>query len=232
MVERLRRALGYGPAPWLNTRRVQTALGLLSLWAVGTMANGLWSAATIDQPSQDQVDSFLAGLLMPGLVLPAIVLAWLGSRLAWALIVAFEGLDIVNNLDSLDGLVFHVALAVLVILAAVVVWRFRWPGPPVAPPRVAAWKRINLFIVVVAALLAFAAFSATAGDAAHNGNLPQLTPAVSMLVSVIAWTGSVLLAVSLWKRLPFLLWAFAPAVFIIGFAFMSAPCPGCTWASH
>ncbi|MEA2635106.1 MAG: hypothetical protein QOH92_1873 [Chloroflexota bacterium] len=232
MVERLRRALGYGPAPWLNTRRVQAALGLLSLWAVGTMTYGLWSAATVHQPSPDQIDSFLASLLMPGLVLPAILLAWLGSRLAWALIVAFEGLDVVNNLDSVDGLVFHLALAVLVILATIVVWRFRRAGLPVAPPRVAAWKRINLFTVVAAALLAFAAFSATAGYAAHHGNLPQLTPAVSMLVAAIAWTGSVLLAVSLWKRLPFLLWAFGPAVFIIGFAFMSAACPGCTWASH
>jgi hypothetical protein len=249
MVERLRRGLDYGPAPWLNKRRVQAGLGLLTLWAVGTMTNGLWSAATVDQPSQDQIDSFLGGLLMPGIVLPAIVLAWLGSRLAWALIVAFEPLDVLNNLGSPEGLVFHLGLAVIVILAAAVVWRFRTPlrdegqvaggtsategaGLPVARPRVAAWKRINLLIVVVAAFVAFVAFSGTAGYAAHHGNLPQLTPAVSMLVSAIAWTSSVVLAVSLWKRLPFLLWAFAPAVFIIGFGFMSAACPGCAWASH
>jgi hypothetical protein len=249
MVERLRRALGYGAAPWLNSRLVQAGLGLLSLWAVGTIINGLWSAATVSQPTQDQVDSFLAGLLMPGIVLPAIVLAGLGSRLAWALIVAFEVLDVLSNLGSLDGLVFHLALAVVVVLAAVVVWRFRTPlrdeGPVArestatelagvheAPPRAAAWKRINLVIVVVASLVAFVAFSGTAGYAAHHGNLPQLTPAISMLVAAIAWTSSVLLAVSLWKRLPFLLWAFAPAVFIIGFGFMSAACPGCTWASH
>jgi hypothetical protein len=135
MVERLRRALGYGPAPWLNKRLVQSGLGLLSLWAIGTMASGVWSAATVGQPSQDQVDSFLASVLMPGLVLPAIVLAWLGSRLAWALIVAFEGLDVLNNLGGLDGLVFHLALAVLVILAAVAVWRFRTPLRVRARPR-------------------------------------------------------------------------------------------------
>src|ERR1700694_560625 len=127
MVERLRRALGYGAAPWLNKRLVQAGLSLLSLWAVGTMNNGLWSAATVNQPSQDQVDSFLAGLLMPGVVLPAIVLAWLGSRLAWALISAFEAVDVLSNLGSLDGLVFHLALAVVVILTAVVVWTFRTP---------------------------------------------------------------------------------------------------------
>jgi len=249
MVERLRRGLGYGPAPWLNKRLVQAGLGLLSLWAVGAIANGLWSAGTVGQPSQDQIDSFLAGLLMPGIVLPAIVLAWLGSRLAWALIVAFEPLDVLNNLGSADGLVFHLALAVAVILAAAVVWRFRTPpgdegqvvevasategpGLPAARPRVAAWKRVNLLIVVVAALVAFLAFSGTAGYAAHHGSLPLLTPAVSMLVTAIAWTSSVVLAVSLWKRLPFLLWVFAPAVFIVGFGFMSAACPGCTWASH
>ena len=249
MVERLRRTLGYGPAPWINTRRVRAGLALLSLWAVGTMGYGLWNAATVAQPSQDQVDSFLASLLMPGLVLPAIVLAWLGSRLAWVLIVAFEALDILNNLGSLDVLVYHVALAVAVLLAAVVVWRFRTGRPegrvvaegtsvteaaglPAETAPVAAWKRINLIIAVVAALVAFVAFSGTAGYAAHNGNLPQLTPAISMLVSAIAWTSSVVLAVSFWKRLPFLLWAFAPAVFIIGFGFMSAACPGCTWASH
>jgi hypothetical protein len=248
MLERLRHALGYGAAPWLNERLVQAGLGLLSLWAVGTMITGLWNAATVDQPSQDQVDSFLAGLLMPGLVLPAIILAWLGSRLAWAMILAFEALDALNNLGS-DGLVFHLALAVVVILGAVVVWRFRTPlrdegpvdggssateaaGGRVAPTRAAAWKRINLVVVVVAALVAFTAFSGTAGYAAHHGNLPQLTPAISMLVAAIAWTTSVLLAISLWKRLPFLLWAFAPAVFIIGFGFMSAACPGCSWASH
>lgn len=249
MIERMRRTLGYRPAPWLNTRRVRAGLGLLSLWAVGTISYGLWSAATVGQPSQDQVDSFLASLLMPGLVLPAIVLAWLGSRLAWVLIVAFEALDILNNLGSLDGLVFHLALAVAVILAAVVVWRFRTPLPdgglvaggtsategvglPAVTTRVAAWKRINLIIVVIAALVAFVAFSGTAGYAAHHGDLPQPTPAVSMLVSAIAWTSSVVLAAAFWKRLPFLLWAFAPAVFIIGFGFMSAACPGCSWASH
>jgi hypothetical protein len=213
------------------------------------MIISLWSPATVTRPSPDQVDSFLAGLLMPGVVLPAIVLAWLGSRLAWALISAFEGLDVLSNLGSLDALVFHLALAVVVILAAVMVWRSSTPlrdegpvagassatespGVRAAPPRAAAWKRINLLIVVVAALVAFGAFSGIAGYAAHHGNLPQLTPAISMLVAAIAWTSSVLLAVSLWKRLPFLLWAFAPAVFIIGFAFMSAACPGCTWASH
>ena len=249
LVERLRHTLGYGPAPWLNRRWVQAGLGLLSLWAVGAMANGLWSAATADQPTQDQIDSFLSGLLMPGIVLPAIVLAWLGSRLAWALIVAFEPLDVLNNLGNPGGLTFHLALAVVVILASAVVWRFRTQlrdegqaaggateteaaGLAVARPRAPAWKRINLLIVVVAALVAFLAFSGTAGDAAHHGSLPLLTPAVSMLVSAIAWTSSVVLAVSLWKRLPFLLWAFAPAVFIVGFAFMSAACPGCTWASH
>jgi hypothetical protein len=249
MVEQLQRALGYGAAPWLNKRLVQAGLGLLSFWAVGTMINSLWSVATVNQPSPDQVDSFLAGLLMPGIVLPAIVLAWLGSRLAWALIFAFEAVEVLSNLGSLEGLVFHLALAVVVMLAAVVVWRFRTPLPDegpvaggssatelaavdVAPRRAAAWKRINLIIVVVAALVAFLAFSGTAGYAAHHGNLPQLTPAISMLVAAIAWTSSVLLAVSLWKRLPIVLWAFAPAVFIIGFGFMSAACPGCSWASH
>jgi hypothetical protein len=248
-VERLRRGLGYGPAPWLDKWQVQTGLGLLSLWAIGAMATGLWSAATVDQPSQDQIDSFLGGVLMPGIVLPAIVLAWLGSRLAWALIVVFEPFDLLNNLGSPDGLALHLALLVVVILAAVVVWRSRTimrdegqvvagasategTGLPVAQSRAATWKRINLLIVVVAAFAAFVAFSSTAGYAAHHGNLPQLTPAASMLVSAIAWTTSVVLAVALWKRLPFLLWAFAPAVFIVGFAFMSAVCPGCTWATH
>lgn len=209
------------------------------------MTYGLWSAATVHQPTPDQIDSDLAGLLLPGIVLPAIVLAWLGSRLAWALIVAFEPLDVLNNLGSPGGLAFHLALAVLVILAAAVVWRFRTQpsdegqaaggtgetegaAPAVPQRRVAVWKRINLLIVVVAGLIVFVDFSATAGYAAHHGSLPQLTAAVSVLVSAIAWTSSVVFAVSLWKRLPFLLWAFAPAIFIVGFVFMSVTCPGCT----
>jgi hypothetical protein len=92
------------------------------------MATGLWSAATVDQPSQDQIDSFLSGILMPGVVLPAIVLAWLGSRLAWAPIVAFEPIDVLNNLSTPGGLAFYLALAVAVILVAAVVWRFRTPA--------------------------------------------------------------------------------------------------------
>jgi hypothetical protein len=55
-------------------------------------------------------------------------MAWLGSRFACALIVAFEALDVMNNLDSLDGLAFHLALAVVVILASGLVWRFHPPA--------------------------------------------------------------------------------------------------------
>jgi hypothetical protein len=245
VVERLRRALGYGPAPWLDTPWVRAGLGLLSLWSLGAMTYGLWRAATVDQPTPDQIDSYLAGLLLPGIVLPAIVLAWLGSRLAWALILAFEPLDVLNNLGSPGVLAFHLALAVLLIVAAAVVWRFRTQpsdeaqaaggtgeteGAALAVPRarVAVWKRINLLIVLVAAMIAYVDFSLTAAYAAHHGSLPQLTAAVSMLVAAIAWTSSVVFAVALWKRLPFLLWAFAPAIFIVGFAFMSVACSGCT----
>ena len=251
MVGRVRRALGYGWAPWLDERRVQAGLGLLGLWIVGTMATGLWSTATAHGPSADELDSFLSGLLMPGIVLPAVVLALLGSRLAWGLILAFEALDVLNNLDGLSSLFAHLLLAAVVVQAAAVVWRYRNQLPPVekhaseratetetsgaapaARQHVALWKRINLSLAVAGALIAFLAFSGTAGYAAHHGSLPLVTPAISMLVATGAWTGSVLLAVYLWKRLPFVLWGFVPAVYVVGFAFMSAACPGCTWASH
>src|SRR2546428_12322715 len=77
MIARLRRRLGYGGTSWLTQPIVQAALGLLAVWILGTMANSLWRAATTDQPTRDQIDSYLAGLLIPRAVLPA---GLLGSR--------------------------------------------------------------------------------------------------------------------------------------------------------
>src|SRR2546430_16197249 len=86
MIARLRRRLGYGDTPWLSRPIVQAALGLLAVWILGTMANSLWRAATTDQPTGDQIDSYLAGLLVPGVGLPAVVPAMLGSPPGWGLV--------------------------------------------------------------------------------------------------------------------------------------------------
>src|SRR2546427_4382176 len=233
MIARLRRRLGYGDTPWLTRPSVQAALGLLAVWILGTMANSLWRAATTDQPTGDQIDSYLAGLLIPGAVLPAVVLAMLGSRLAWALIAAVAALDILNNLADPGSLVAHLVLAIVVGLAATVVWRFRGQSPvEEAEARVAVWKRINLWLATAAALFAYVAFASTAGYAAHHGNLPLVTPAASTLGAAVAWTANVVLAIYFWRRLPLVLWAFVPFVFLIGYATMSVACPGCSWASH
>jgi len=118
-------------------------------------------------------------------------------------------------------------------LAATVVWRFRGQSPvEEAEARVAVWKRINLWLATAAALFAYVAFASTAGYAAHHGNLPLVTPAASMLVAAVAWTANVVLAIYFWRRLPLVLWAFVPFVFLIGYATMSVACPGCSWASH
>jgi len=233
MIARLRRRLGYGGTSWLTQPIVQAALGLLAVWILGTMANSLWRAATTDQPTGDQIDSYLAGLLIPGAVLPAVVLAMLGSRLAWALIAAVAALDVLNNLADPGSLVAHLVLAIVVGLAATVVWRFRGQSPvEEAEARVPVWKRINLWLATAAALFAYVAFASTAGYAAHHGNLPLVTPAASMLVAAVAWTANVVLAIYFWRRLPLVLWAFVPFVFLIGYATMSVACPGCSWASH
>ena len=233
MIARLRRRLGYGGTSWLTQPIVQAALGLLAVWILGTMANSLWRAATTHQPTGDQIDSYLAGLLIPGAVLPAVVLAMLGSRLACALIAAVAALDVLNNLADPGSLVAHLVLAIVVGLAATVVWRFRGQSPvEEAEARVAVWKRINLWLATAAALFAYVAFASTAGYAAHHGNLPLVTPAASMLVAAVAWTANVVLAIYFWRRLPLVLWAFVPFVFLIGYATMSVACPGCSWASH
>src|SRR5881296_1762077 len=154
MIARLRRRLGYGDTPWLNRPIVQAALGLLAVWILGTMANSLWRAATTDQPTGDQIDSYLAGLLIPGVVLPAVVLAMLGSRPAWALIAVVAALDVLNNLADPGSLVAHSVLAIVVVLAAAAVWRFRGQSPvegAEAIPRVPIWKRINLWLAIAAA---------------------------------------------------------------------------------
>src|SRR5438094_2539279 len=123
MIARLRRRLGYGGTSWLSQPIVQAALGLLAVWILGTMANSLWRAATTDRPTGDQIDSYLAGLLIPGVVLPAVVLATPGSRLPWSLIAVVAALDVLNNLAHSASLVAHAVLAIVVVLAATVVWR-------------------------------------------------------------------------------------------------------------
>src|SRR2546426_2026756 len=97
MIARLRRRLGYGDTPWLSRPIVQAALGLLAVWILGTMANSLWRAATTDQPTGDQIDSYLAGLLIPGAVLPAVGLPMLGSRPGLGFIAAGAGLDVLHK---------------------------------------------------------------------------------------------------------------------------------------
>src|SRR2546430_8075230 len=146
MIARLRRRLGYGGTSWLTQQIVHAALGLLAVWILGTMANSLWRAATTDQPTGDQIDSYLAGLLIPGAVLPAVVLAMLSSRLAWALIAAVAALDVMNNLAEPGSLVAHSALAVVVVLAATAVLRVHGQSPVEGAdpsPPAASWERIN-----------------------------------------------------------------------------------------
>src|SRR2546422_9228731 len=112
MIARLRRRLGYGGTSWLTQPIVQAALGLLAVWILGTMANSLWRAATTDQPTGDQIDSYLAGLLIPGAVLPAVGLAMVGPRAAWGMIAAGAALGGLKHFAAPRFPLAHPGLAV------------------------------------------------------------------------------------------------------------------------
>src|SRR2546430_10269040 len=113
MIARLRRRLGYGGTSWLTQPIVQAALGLLAVWILGTMANSLWRAATTDQPTGDQIDSYLAGLLIPGVLLPAVVLAMPGSRPGRGLVPAGSALDAFDKFAEPRSPRSHSGLGVL-----------------------------------------------------------------------------------------------------------------------
>src|SRR2546430_12052610 len=118
MIARLRRRLGYGGTSWLTQPIVQAALGLLAVWILGTMANSLWRAATTDQPTGDQIDSYLAGLLIPGAVLPAVVPGTLRPPPPGGRTVTHAGLPRFSNTEDPRCSCSHPVLALLVVPAA------------------------------------------------------------------------------------------------------------------
>jgi hypothetical protein len=228
----------------LANPRIRAAFALLAFWVIATMLHGLLDAATAHGPAEGEVVSILSSVWIPGTLLPILILAGFGSRLAWILAAAFLTLDVLDNTGSAISLLVHIVLAGLAIQAAIVSGRKSHStvtddAETTEPPdsagfdssgQVSLWRRFNLGFVLAACFFAFVVMSVQAEHIVNDGTFPLLTAAISTVLLVAGWTAIVLVSARIWKEWPFLLWLFPPALFVGGYVLLTVMCLDCTWS--
>jgi hypothetical protein len=227
----------------LDLIRLRGGMGALLLWAVVTPVYGA-AAGSIDS------------VALPFLVLPALILAALGSPVAAVVAVIFFILDVLNSALSSpfnSGAVFlHVGLLIIAAQAYLVARKMakapttpaRSTDEPISPDTTAAaqvpaahqapgiWRRINAGLVVAALVAVFVQTFGLAAYIQDNGNVPPAFLIAAVIGSGLLYAAAVILVARLGLRHSILIWLAPGLLLVVGLVFLVVACPACTWASR